>query len=242
MLTKILYRIAPFFFNNPSFNENYGRHLIESFIAKDDHKIILDLGAGVGDDLAICKNFNPAASLYAVESFPEYVIRLKKNGIEVLQLNIERDYLPFKTESVDLIIINQVLEHTKDIFWILHECARILKVGGTLIVGVPNLAAWHNRIILLAGIQPPAIASLSCHVRGFTWHDLKELLELGGIDVISIKSAGFYPFSPKLSRFLTKILPSLGWSIHIKAKKIKKYNDQFLIKAKSLEETNFYVG
>ena len=39
--------------------------------------------------------------------------------------NIERDDLPLADGQADLIIANQVLEHTKEIFWIFHEVSRL---------------------------------------------------------------------------------------------------------------------
>lgn len=65
-----------------------------------------------------------------------------------MQLNIERDPLPFADESVDIFMANQVLEHCKEIFWIFSEVSRCLKPGGCFIIGVPNLAALHNRLLL----------------------------------------------------------------------------------------------
>ena len=51
-------------------------------------------------------------------------------------------------------IANQILEHTKEVFWIWHEIARVLAPQGQLILGVPNLASAHNRLLLLLGRQP----------------------------------------------------------------------------------------
>ena len=34
---------------------------------------------------------------------------------------------PFEDETVDILIVNQILEHCKEIFWIFHELTRVLK-------------------------------------------------------------------------------------------------------------------
>ena len=75
----------------------------------------------------------------------------------VHSLNIENDSLPFPNGSVDVLILNQVLEHTKEILWIFHETTSALRVGGKVILGAPNLAAGHNRILLVFGKQPSLI-------------------------------------------------------------------------------------
>jgi SAM-dependent methyltransferase len=225
------------------FPENYGRHLIREYVLSlSQCSRVLDLGPGSGDDLLICRNIFPKAVLIAIESYKPYISHLESIGIEVIDLNIERAGLPLEDESIDLIILNQILEHTKDIFWILHECNRVLKKGGVIIIGVPNLAAWHNRLILLMGMQPPTIDSLSCHVRGFTANDLSQLLQSGGLTVEQRLSAGFYPFPPNIARPLAKLFPSLGWSIHILVRKNDHYQDAFLRVAAKFTETQFYLG
>jgi len=225
------------------FSENYGRHLISQYISGiDECATVLDLGPGSGEDLLICRDLFPASHLIGVESYEPYARHLQSLGIQVIELNIERATLPIESDSVDVIILNQILEHTKEVFWVLHECSRVLKIGGALIVGVPNLAAWHNRLILLLGVQPPAISSLSCHVRGFTGEDLAQLLQSGGLNVEQRLSAGFYPFPPSIERLLAKLLPNLGWSIHMLARKNTEYHDEFLRVAKKFTETQFYRG
>lgn len=225
------------------FSENYGRHLIGQYVSEiDECATVLDLGPGSGDDLLICRDRFPAALLIGVESHEPYVFHLESLDIKVITLNIERGTLPLEDGSVDVIILNQILEHIKEVFWVLHECSRVLKKGDTLIVGVPNLAAWHNRLILLLGVQPPAIASLSCHVRGFTGGDLAQLLQSGGLNVEQRLSAGFYPFPPVIARLLAKLLPNLGWSIHMLARKNTEYHDEFLRVARKFTETQFYLG
>lgn len=241
MLSRVLHYLSSMV--TRWFPENYGRHLIGQYVSGIvECATVLDLGPGSGDDLIICRNLFPAALLIGVESHEPYVNHLESLGIKVIKLDIEHSILPLEGGSVDVIILNQILEHTKEVFWVLHECSRVLKKGGTLIVGVPNLAAWHNRLILLLGVQPPAIASLSCHVRGFTGEDLAQLLQSGGLNVERRLSAGFYPFPPLIARLLAKLLPNLGWSIHMLARKNTEYHDEFLRVAKKFTETQFYLG
>jgi ubiquinone/menaquinone biosynthesis C-methylase UbiE len=121
----------------------YGRHLIKSFLYKSvPYESVLDLGAGKGDDLLIAKEYAPdggGAKCYALESYKSYVKILKSKGIEVFNFDLEKERFPFNDESIDIIMINQVMEHVKEVFWILHEVTRVLKKDGHFIVGVPNL-------------------------------------------------------------------------------------------------------
>jgi SAM-dependent methyltransferase len=157
---------------------NYGRHHIRGFLERArPFARVLDLGAGGGRDLALAAEVNPSVQRIAGEVYAPYVEGLRAQGIEVISLDIEKELLPFSSGDVDVIIANQVLEHTKDIFWIFHEISRVLPVGGKIIIGVPNLASFHNRVLLAVGRQPSPIKSASAHVRGFTRHDLLHFMD-----------------------------------------------------------------
>lgn len=73
---------------------NYGRHLIENFlISAGNYETVLDLGAGSGDDLSIAREINLAASLHAIECYPEYIQKLELQSIDVCSIN--KDVLNF---------------------------------------------------------------------------------------------------------------------------------------------------
>jgi len=206
---------------------------------------IVDLGAGGGADLAIAAEVCPSAKRYAVETYPPNVEKLKAMH-EVLALNLERDPLPFANESLDVVMSNQVLEHVKEIFWILHEATRVLRVGGHMIVGVPNLASYHNRLLLALGKQPTVIQNHSAHVRGYTKHDVLRLFEMvfpGGYQLEGFRGANFYPFPPAIANPLAAMLPNGAWGIFFLLKKLRPYNDEFLMHPVLQKlETNFYVA
>ena len=150
---------------------NYGRHLVDSFLrASGPCDAILDIGAGHGDDLLLARAAHPGARLVGLEAYPPYVKHLKSLGVEVHSIDIERDAFPFAPESLDVAMANQILEHTKEVFWIFDQLSRSVKVGGHLIIGVPNLAALHNRILLALGRQPSPLKNNSAHVRGVSAH------------------------------------------------------------------------
>jgi len=147
---------------------NYGRSIILNYAKKIECQSVLDLGAGQGIDLDIFKNQHPLIKSYVVENWGSNIEILEKNSHVVCGTDIEKERLPFDDNSIDCIILNQILEHTKDIFWIIHECTRVLMHSVSLIIGVPNLAALHNRVLLLLGKQPTCIQTNSAHVRGYT--------------------------------------------------------------------------
>ncbi len=226
---------------------NYGRAVIEGFAQKiAPFGSIMDLGAGSGDDLELARQASPGTICYAVESYPPNVEMLRQRNVEVASLNLERDRLPFEKEFFDVVMANQVFEHLKEIFWVLHEVSRTLKVGGHFILGVPNLASLHNRMLLLAGMQPTCIQNHSAHVRGYTRHDLLKMLRMiypCGYALKQFSGSNFYPLPGFLARPSAWLLPNAAASIFLLLKKNREYAGEFL--AHPLEarlETNFFLG
>lgn len=226
---------------------NYGRDKMKKLYEDaGEFRSILDLGAGYGDDLLCAKRVRPEAQFYGLECVPVLRERLAENGIESFALNIENEKMPFANGSLDLVTTNQFLEHTKEIFWIFHEVSRVLKVGGHLAIGIPNLASFHSRCLLMLGRQPTCIQTASAHVRGFTRHDLLRFLNKcfpGGYELKSFYGSNFYPFPPVIAKPLAQIFPNGAVSIFLLLKKVREYENgftQFPVVEKL--ETNYYLG
>lgn len=226
---------------------NYGRHAVRAFLEqRRPERGVLDIGAGQGDDLSIAGEVAPGVRRLGIEVHGPYVRALRAKGVEVLQLNIERDAIPLAHGAVDCVIANQILEHTKEVFWILHQVCCVLPVGGRFILGVPNLAALHNRILLGIGRQPSPIKTASAHVRGFTKRDLLDFFGScfpQGLVLRGFLGSNFYPFPPWLARPLAKTAPNWAWGIFLHLEKVRAYEREFLDWPREAElETNFYVG
>ncbi|GHT51687.1 hypothetical protein AGMMS49982_09800 [Bacteroidia bacterium] len=159
---------------------------------------------------------------------------------------MERDVFPFEDESVDVVMINQVMEHVKDVFWILHQVTRVLKKGGHFIVGVPNLAALPQRFLLVIGQQPSCIQNCSAHVRGYTKRDFVCLVNSGfdGYKLKNFKGSGFRPLPNFLAKPLAKLLPTMSGSIFFDFQKTKGYegNGYLTYPVEQHLETKFYLG
>lgn len=120
---------------------NYGRQIITEYCERCIHSEsqnvvrVLDLGAGTGTDLLNCKKHAEGVAdleLWALEKYQPNVEKLKAGGIKVKSINIENEVFPFEDRCMDFVIMNQILEHTKEVFWIFGEVSRILKWGGAL--------------------------------------------------------------------------------------------------------------
>lgn len=229
---------------------NYGREHVSHCMRKyqkqnlfNEYKIV-DLGAGNGIDLLSAKNiFENSAKFYALEYYMPYQEKLTQHGMEVFSLDIERDRLPFDDGSIDIIIINQVLEHTKDVFWILSEIIRVLRLNGIVIIGVPNLASLHNRIGLLLGMQPTSIETLSGHVRGFTLPGLRRMCEQNEyLNFQTRFGCNFYPFPMKLAKILAWLLPDFAFGMTVCLARTEKLGSYLEVLEQNFYETLYYKG
>jgi SAM-dependent methyltransferase len=227
---------------------NYGRKNIEEFIRyAKPYQTVLDIGAGDGKDLMLARKHNRDAILIGIEAYSEFAKVLHTSGIIVHSIDVEKNRLPLNNESVDLIIMNQIIEHTKEIFWIFHEVTRVLRTGGHLIMGVPNLASLHNRLLLSIGKQPSSIKSCSAHIRGFTRPDLLNFFEQcfpNGYKLKDFRGSNFYPFPPTIATPLAKVFPTMAWSIFFLFEKQFEYNSSGFLRIPKQKElqTNFFLG
>jgi ubiquinone/menaquinone biosynthesis C-methylase UbiE len=227
-------------------NETYGRNILKKVIKNIEINKCVDIGCGCGDDLSIIKKYNPKAEIFGVDFGLWNEDRLKQRGIKPIVVNIEKDKLPFEDESVDFIIANQVLEHTKEIFWINHEIFRCLKKDGVFFMGVPNVLSLHNRILMLCGYHPTCCKNISAHVRVFSKKDVFLFYNKIGGNFCKIEKyygAQFYPFSKKIARFLSNFFPSLAVANFYVIKKNGGYNNEFLKWTQENQlETNYFLG
>jgi SAM-dependent methyltransferase len=181
---------------------------------------VLDVGCGQGDDLIRIVKDIPDVSAYGFELQRETNKYLRQHGIDIQALNLESHKFPFKADFFDLVLANQVFEHLKNWVWVLMQIGIVLKKGGRLIIGIPNLASFHNRILLLMGQQPSCIHVGGMHIRGFTYPGIKEVIEYKNIyRIIDVKGSAFYPFPPTISNCLSKLFPKASASIFILCEK-----------------------
>ena len=158
---------------------------------------LLDVGCWTGEATLCYAQTIGATEISGVEIFDHAALAAESKGIRVRRLNLEAEPLPIAKETVDVVVCNQVFEHLKNIFSPMDEIARVLKPGGVFIISVPNLSSFHNRIMLLLGLQPSSIRIWGPHVRGYAMREFTKFLESGGaFEVSEITGVGFYPFAP----------------------------------------------
>jgi 2-polyprenyl-3-methyl-5-hydroxy-6-metoxy-1,4-benzoquinol methylase len=112
-----------------------------NFISKNSS--VLDIGCGEGNFLI--KLSEMGIRNEGIEFNKEAVTKCKSKGLNVEIKTIET--LRNEGKTYDVITLFQVLEHIQDIKGFVEDILSILKVGGTLIIGVPDndpYYAWYD--------------------------------------------------------------------------------------------------
>ena len=111
---------------------------------------MLDLGCGDGSLLRYLKDTRDIHG-YGVEINDENVQACFKNGINVIQNDLESGLSSFGSGSFDYVILSQTLQAMRHTENLIKEMMRVSKEG---IVSFPNFGYWKNRLQILSGYMP----------------------------------------------------------------------------------------
>jgi methionine biosynthesis protein MetW len=123
---------------------------------------VLDLGCGDGLLLRYLTQARRARG-YGVEIVDERVIACVRNGVNVIQTDLERGLSDFDAASFDYVILSQTLQAVRHTEQILME---MLRVGREVIVTFPNFGHWRGRLQIAFGGHMPVFGSLP-----YQWYD-----------------------------------------------------------------------
>ena len=115
---------------------------------------LLDVGCGLGGLTTYVGHALGMEGLSGVDKDESRLEVAAGRGIRVTPLNVERDAFPCEDQSQDLVCSFGMFEHIVYYDRPLQEAARVLRPGGWLLIAMPNLGSYLNRISLLIGKQP----------------------------------------------------------------------------------------
>lgn len=111
---------------------------------------ILDLGCGDGSLLSHLRDTRNVFG-YGVEIDDDNLLSCFRNGINVIQNDLETGLSSFESGSFDYVILSQTLQATRHTEDIIQEMLRVGKEG---IVSFPNFGYWKNRMQVISGHMP----------------------------------------------------------------------------------------
>lgn len=202
------------------------------FVQHEEISEILEIGCSHGQSLEFIKRTFPHANIHGTER-DDWAWRRAKEHKSLLDslefVNLNKDELPHRSESFDLVACDQVLEHIYQVDYALDEIYRVLRPGGYFICGTPNLAALHERVSLLFGFNPttwhtaniqlginhPKPTYNRTHCNGFTVRGLRQLLSHHSFKTIKYWTSEVYIgkhfYIPLLARVFKNLALSQCW-------------------------------
>ena len=210
-----------------------------------DGATLLDVGCWDGEfTVAYARAVGAELSAaHGLDFFPALLETASQRGVQAGQIDLEKQKFPFTDEYFDAVVCNQVLEHLKQIYRPLSEIHRVLKVGGHAVISVPNLAALHNRLLLLAGRQPATIRIMGPHVRGYACHSFTEFLLHNQLFTCEeIVPVGMYPFPIQSGSAIARWMPSLCHTPIWLLKKTSSKAPNWLQSMEQQKEQTTYFG
>ncbi len=111
---------------------------------------VLDLGCGDGTLLRYLEQTRKTTG-YGVEIDDDSILSCVRNGVNVVQSDLERGLSGFEDGSFDYVVLSQTIQAMKNSEIIVRE---MLRVGREGIVTFPNFAYWKNRLAVITGHMP----------------------------------------------------------------------------------------
>lgn len=160
---------------------------------------ILDVGCGSGDQVALWLNCGRHAM--GVDKSPLAAAKGEERGLQISAGELQE--AGFSEDYVDIVYANHVLEHTVDPHVMINEIVRVLKPGGILIVGVPNISSLSFQLFKSKWYH----LDVPRHIVHFSPRTLTALLAAHGLRAIKT-----YTITPAggLLGSLGNMVPSIG--------------------------------
>ena len=153
---------------------------------------VLDLGSGEGDLIALLETIKDVR-VQGIELDNDAVGRCIMRGLSVFHGDIESGLMEYPDRSFDWVILNQSMQETRKIDFVIEEC---LRVGRYVIVGFPNFAHIKARATIFFYGTTPVTSSLPHHwfdtpnVRFLSSKDFFAFCRRKEITVIDVKYLG----------------------------------------------------
>lgn len=173
-------------------------------------KRILDVGCGTGVLGKALKAQDASRIVYGITYSSQEYETAKQVLDEVVVADINQS-IPEIKRTFDCIIFSHILEHTFDPSKILLKFSSVLEDGGVVLVALPNVLFFKQRVKFLKGkFEYSENGGLmdNTHFRFFDWTTAATMINKGGLSITTKKAVGYFPLP-----FFRKIFPNAAGKI-----------------------------
>jgi len=157
-------------------------HALRRIAEYADKGVCLEIGAANGPMTPELEDrFDQVIALDHSSSMLKHTLRKTRSAVCVVG---DMHFLPLRNESVDFVVLTEVLEHAVVPTQLLLEIRRVLKREGRAFLTVPN----ERRMGFL--IRGNVKAPISTHVNFFDTVSLRRLLLLCGFTIVDVRTWG----------------------------------------------------
>ncbi|WP_455353170.1 class I SAM-dependent methyltransferase [Streptomyces sp. SYSU K217416] len=173
-------------------------------VLPQESSLVVDVGCGDGSAAAVAGPLLSGHRVVGIDWSQDALRRAATRMTHVVRGELTSGGLPLADETADAVLFSEVIEHLVDPDSAMDELRRVLRPGGHLMLSTPNLAAWYNRVLLSAGVQP-VFSEVSLrgihgrpgsqvvgHLRLFTARALRGFLTAAGFEVVTLAGAPFH--------------------------------------------------
>ena len=187
---------------------NYMRPIFDDIIAEFTFKNVCDIGCGNGLFTSYLKE-KTNCNLVGIDGSAYGLKQAAERGYDKTFLinDMCTEKLPVESESFDLVVCKDVLEHLLDPLAVMCETERVLKPEGLALITVPNHFSLFHRLkffitnkIDTQNYFPESEEYSFPHIRFFTNQGLEKLLNEAGLEIIRDYSPVFAFVAPFIQR------------------------------------------
>lgn len=115
---------------------------------------MLDIGCGFGGLTKLVGERLHVPELHGIDRDAQALLEANSKGVVTHQLEAGKEPLPFPDSYFDLVMSFGMLDFLPFYDPFLREVHRVTRSRGIVLISLPNLASWHNRLFFLLGYQP----------------------------------------------------------------------------------------
>jgi methionine biosynthesis protein MetW len=147
---------------------------------------VLDVGCSNGVLLGYLKSKLGASYTVGIECDPGFAEEAAKNADRIIVADLDTfDVATLDESKFDLIVLADVLEHTKNPASVLREILKSAEPNAQVVLALPNIQHWTAIKNLFIGEWPQLERGLfdKTHLRFFTFRSIKDLADISGLEI-----------------------------------------------------------